>query len=66
MIITMTKEQYDAIRRLADFAGWYIDQNKGKSSEEMHKEWESDKEDVEAGFKVLTELGQQIYSGGLK
>lgn len=63
MSITMTIEQYNAIRRLADFAGWYIAENEGKSSEELHKQWESDKEDVEAGFKVLAELGQKFFVG---
>ena len=57
MTITMTIKQYNAIRRLADFAEWYIDEHEGSGLD--NDQWLEDKKDVTAGVKALEEVGQQ-------
>ena len=58
--ITMTLQQYDAIRALKDFAQWYISEHEGGSgSKEMIEQWESDRDEVERGLKALREVDQQ-------
>jgi hypothetical protein len=54
MNITMTLEQYNAIKRLADFAQWYIDEHEGGSGmEEAIEQWESDRDEVERGIQAI-------------
>ena len=62
MTITMTIDQYNAIRRLKDFAEWYISEHEGASGhEEMIKQWEEDREEVQRGVNALDEVDQQIH-----
>ena len=58
MTITMTIEQYNAIKRLADFAQWYIEEHKGGSFID-DTQWEEDRDDVERGVNALKEVDQQ-------
>ncbi len=57
MTITMTIEQYNNIRRLADFAKWYIEEHSGDVN---FQQWEEDKQDVDAGLQALNEVDQQL------
>jgi len=61
MTITMTREQYNAIRQLKQFAKWYIDEHEGASgSKEMIEQWEEDRHEVERGIKALEEIAHNI------
>ena len=61
MKITMTIEQYNAIRQLSQFAQWYIIEHEGASgSKELIEQWESDRNEVERGIKALEDVDQQI------
>ena len=61
MKITMTIEQYNAIRQLKHFAEWYIDEHEGASgSKEMIEQWEEDRDEVERGINALKEVDQQL------
>jgi hypothetical protein len=61
MNITMTIDQYNKIKKLADFAQWYIDEHWGASgSKEIIEQWEEDRDEVERGIKALEEVDQQI------
>jgi hypothetical protein len=61
MNITMTIEQYNKIKKLADFAQWYIDEHWGASgSKEIIEQWEEDRDEVERGINALEEVDQQI------
>jgi hypothetical protein len=61
MNITMTIDQYNAIKRLADFAQWYVDEHEGASgSKEMIEQWEEDRDEVERGVNALEEVDQQV------
>jgi len=61
MNITMTIEQYNKIKKLADFAQWYIDEHWGASgSKEIIEQWEADRDEVERGINALEEVDQQI------
>jgi hypothetical protein len=61
MTITMTVEQYNAIRRLKDFAQWYIEEHKGASGmPEMIEQWEEDRDEVGRGVNALDQVDQQI------
>jgi len=61
MNITMTIEQYNKIKRLAEFAQWYIDEHWGASgSKEIIEQWEEDRDEVARGIKALEEVDQQI------
>ena len=55
MNITMTVEQYNKIKRLLDFADWYID-----DMEPSNPCYENDKEDITQAQEVLNDLDQQI------
>jgi hypothetical protein len=61
MNITMTIDQYNKIKKLADFAQWYIDEHWGASgSKEIIEQWEEDRDEVERGINALEEVDQQI------
>ena len=61
MNITMTIDQYNKIKKLADFAQWYIDEHWGASgSKEIIEQWETDRDEVERGINALEEVDQQI------
>jgi len=59
MNITMTLEQYTKIRRLSDFADWYLDDHI-PSSAFYEEQFESDKEEVIQAQEVLREIDQQL------
>ena len=59
--ITITREQYNAIRQLKHFAQWYIGEHEGASgSKEMIEQWEEDRNEVERGIRALEEIDQNI------
>ena len=61
MKITMTIEQYNAIRQLKNFAQWYIDEHEGSSgSKETIEQWEEDREEVERGLATLQLIDAEI------
>jgi hypothetical protein len=61
MNITMTIDQYNKIKRLADFAQWYVDEHEGASgSKEAIEQWEADRDEVERSITALEEVDQQI------
>jgi len=61
MNITMTIEQYNKIKRLADFAKWYVDEHEGASgNKEMIEQWEEDRDEVQRGLNALEQVDQQI------
>ena len=61
MNITMTIEQYNKIKKLAEFAQWYVDEHWGASgSKEIIEQWEEDRDEVARGIKALEEVDQQI------
>jgi hypothetical protein len=61
MNITMTIDQYNKIKRLADFAQWYVDEHEGASgSKETIEQWEADRDEVERGINALEQLDKQI------
>jgi hypothetical protein len=61
MKITMTIEQYNAIRQLSQFAQWYVSEHEGASgSKEMIEQWEADRDEVARGINALEQLDKQI------
>ena len=61
MTITMTLDQYNAIRRLKNFAEWYISEHEGASgSKETIEQWEEDRDEVQRGLDALADVDQQI------
>jgi len=57
----MTIDQYNAIKKLADFAQWYVDEHEGGSgSKEMIEQWEEDRDEVERGVEALEQVDQQV------
>lgn len=59
--ISMTIEQYNAIRQLKHFAQWYIDEHEGASgSKEMIEQWEEDRDEVERGLATLNAIDKAI------
>jgi len=61
MKITMTIEQYNKIKRLADFAQWYVDEHEGGSgNKETIEQWEEDRDEVERGINTIKYLDQEI------
>jgi len=61
MNITMTLDQFQKIRRLLDFADFYLDDHFGASGlPEQIEQYESDKEEVLQAQEVLEELDQQL------
>jgi hypothetical protein len=59
MNITMTYEEYQAIKRLQDFAQWYVDEHKGGSFI-CDSQWEEDRDDVERGVAVIKRIDDNI------
>ena len=55
MNITMTYEEYKAIRRLLDFADWYID-----DMEPSNPAYEDDKEDITQAQEVIERIDANI------
>ena len=53
--ITMTVEQYQAIRRLKDFAEWYIEEHEGGSFISS-EQWEEDRDDVMRGVAAINAI----------
>jgi len=61
MNITMTIDQYNKIKRLADFAQWYVDEHEGSfGSKEAIEQWEEDRDEVGRGINALEQVDQQI------
>jgi hypothetical protein len=59
MNITMTVDQYNKIRRLSDFADWYLDDHI-PSSDFYAEQYESDKEEVLQAQEVLQEIDARL------
>ena len=55
MNITMTYEEYKTIRRLLDFADWYID-----DMEPSNSAYEDDKEDITQAQEVIERIDANI------
>jgi len=55
MLITITLDQYQKIRRLSDFADWYID-----DMEPSNNCYADDKEDITQAQEVIQQIDQQI------
>ena len=55
MNITMTIEEYQKIRRLSDFADWYLDDNI-PSSAFYEEQYEEDKEEVLQAQEVIQKI----------
>ena len=62
MKITITLEQYNKIRRLSDFADWYLDDHI-PSSAFYEEQYENDKEDVLLAQEVFQEIDARIQGG---
>jgi hypothetical protein len=61
MNITITLDQYNAIRQLKHFAQWYVDEHKGASgAQELIDQWQEDHHEVERGVQALNEVDKQI------
>ena len=55
MNVTMTLEQYQTIRRLLDFADWYID-----DMEPSNEAYEDDKEDITLAQEVIDQIDANL------
>lgn len=55
MNITMTLEQYKTIKRLLDFADWYID-----DMEQSNPCYADDKEDITQAQEVIQSIDEQL------
>jgi hypothetical protein len=55
MQITMTLDQYKKLRRLLDFADWYID-----DMEPSNPCYEDDKEDITQAQEVIQDIDSQL------
>ena len=62
MKITITLEQYNKIRRLSDFADFYLDDHI-PSSDFYQEQYENDKEDVLLAQEVFQEIDARIQEG---
>jgi hypothetical protein len=61
MKIEMTIDQYNKIRRLSDFADWYLDDHKGGSGlVENIEQYESDKEEILQAQEVFQEIDARL------
>ena len=60
MNITITLEQYEKLRRLSDFADWWIDDNE-PSSAFYEDQYASDKEEILQAQEVLQDIDEQVY-----
>lgn len=64
--ITMTRQQYNKIRQLMQFAQWYIEEHEGGSGiKESIEQWEEDCEEVELGVNTIRYLDQEIEHANL-
>jgi hypothetical protein len=62
MNITMTLDQFQKIRRLLDFADFYLDDHFGASGlPEQIEQYESDKEEVLQAQEVLQDIDEQVH-----
>ena len=59
MEITLTLEQYNKIRRLSDFADFYLDDHI-PSSDFYQEQYENDKEDILWAQEVFQEIDARI------
>jgi len=59
MKIELTLEQYNKIRRLSDFADFYLDDNI-PSSDFYQEQYENDKEDILWAQEVFQEIDAKI------
>jgi hypothetical protein len=59
MNITMTLEQYQKIRRLSDFADWYLDDHI-PSSAFYEEQYEEDKEEVLQAQEVIQQIDANL------
>jgi len=59
MKIELTLEQYNKIRRLSDFADFYLDDNI-PSSDFYQEQYENDKEDILWAQEVFQEIDARI------
>ena len=57
MNITITLEQYNKLRRLSDFADWYLD-----DQEPSGEQYERDKEEALQAQEVMQDIDALIYS----
>ena len=55
MNITITQEQYEKLRRLSDFADWYLD-----DQEPSGEQYESDKEEALQAQEVIQDIDALI------
>ena len=55
MNITITLEQYNKLRRLSDFADWYLDDHLSKD-----EQYESDKEEALQAQEVIQDIDALI------
>jgi hypothetical protein len=60
MNITITLEQYNKMRRLSDFADFWVDDSKPDSDFYLDQ-WESDKEEILQAQEVLQDIDALIY-----
>jgi len=58
-MITLTLEQYEKLRRLSDFADWYLDDHI-PSSAFYEEQFESDKEEVIQAQEVIQEIDARL------
>lgn len=56
MNITITREQYEKLRRLSDFADWYLD-----DQEPSGEQYESDKEEALQAQEVIQDIDDLIH-----
>ena len=61
-MIKLTLEQYNKIRRLSDFADFYLDDHI-PSSDFYQEQYENDKEDVLLAQEVFREIDARIQEG---
>ena len=61
-MIKLTLEQYNKIRRLSDFADFYLDDHI-PSSDFYQEQYENDKEDVLLAQEVFQEIDARIQGG---
>jgi len=61
-MIKLTLEQYNKIRRLSDFADFYLDDHI-PSSDFYQEQYENDKEDVLLAQEVFQEIDARIQEG---
>jgi hypothetical protein len=62
MKIELTLDQYNKLRRLSDFADWYIDDKEPS----FYGDYENDKEDITQAQEVIQEIDSQIHDDWLR